>query len=183
MENIIFETKTKSGKTVSFRYPTIDDVQILTDYINTISSEKSFITFQGEQQTLEEETKWLKDKLEKIDKKECVYLLGFIDNKLVGCSEIEMKSLVKKHVGSFGISVAKEFRGNGAGEKLMEAVIKESIRKLPDLKIIQLDCFANNPVAQNLYKKLGFVEYGRLPNGLKRKGEFVDEILMYKKIK
>lgn len=41
MENIIFETKTKSDKKIYFRYPTIDDVQILMDFIDKISLEKT----------------------------------------------------------------------------------------------------------------------------------------------
>lgn len=178
----MFQTTTKTGKTVSFRYPTIDDAQILTDYINKISAEKSYILFQGEQQTLEEETLWLKSKLEKINKKECVFILTFIDNKLIASSEITLKSLVQKHIGSFGITVAKEFRGEGIGKILMELVISESVKKIDNLKIITLEVFGDNPIAQSLYQKMGFVEFGRLPGGIKHLDNFVDEILMYKNI-
>ena len=183
MENIIFQTKTKSGKTVSFRYPTIEDAQILTDYINTISAEKTFIIFQGEQQSLEEETKWLVGKLEKIKNNECVFVLAFIDNHLVGSSEITLKSFDQKHVGSFGITIAKDFRGEGIGKELMNLVINESIKNIKDLKIIELEVFGNNPIAKDLYEKMGFVEYGRLPEEIDHKDQFVDAVLMYKKIK
>lgn len=183
MENIILQTTTKSGKTVSFRYPTIDDVQILTDYINKLSLERTFITFQGEQQTFEEEKKWLEDKLEKINKKECVFIMAFIDEKLVASSEITLKSLVEDHIGSFGITVDIDYRGEGIGRNLMELVVYESIKNIEKLKIIILGVFADNPIAQNLYKKLGFIEYGSLPEGIKHKDNFVDHILMYKKIR
>lgn len=184
MENKIIHTAvTKSGKIISFRYPTINDAEILMNYINKISAEKSFILFQGEQQTLEEETKWLKDKLEKINKNECVFITAFIGNKLIASSEITLQSKVKNHIGVFGITVAKKYRGEGIGKILMELVIEESIEKIKDLKIIDLEVFANNLIAQNLYKKMGFIEYGRLPDGLKRRGKFVDAILMYKKVK
>ncbi|MDD2482759.1 MAG: GNAT family N-acetyltransferase [Candidatus Shapirobacteria bacterium] len=184
MENKIIHTAiTKTGKTVSFRYPTIDDAEILMNYINKISAEKSFILLQGEQQSLEEETKWLKDKLEKIDKNKCVYFLGFIDNNLVATAEITLGSFVKKHIGSFGICVAKKYRGEGIGKILMDSVIKESIKNIKDLKIIELEVFANNPIAQELYKKMGFIEFGRMPEGIKHKDNFIDAILMYKKVK
>ena len=50
MENNIIHTAiTKSGKTISFRYPTIDDAEILKNYINKISAEKSFLLMQGVQ--------------------------------------------------------------------------------------------------------------------------------------
>lgn len=51
------------------------------------------------------------------------------------------------------------------------------------LKIITLEVFSLNILAQNLYKKFGFMEYGRLSGGIKYKNKFVDDILMYKKIK
>lgn len=65
----------------------------------------------------------------------------------------------------------------------MELVIQKSIENIKSLKIITLEVFANNPIAIPLYKKLGFQEYGSLPNGLKRQGEFSDSVLMYKKVK
>ena len=183
LNKIIYQTTTKSGKKVSYRYPTINDAEILKDYINKISAEKSFITFQGEQQTLEEETNWLKDKLEKVSKGECVYLLGFINQKLVTSSEITLKPLNQNHIGSFGITVAKEFRGDGVGKKTMEFVIPEAIKKINNLKIITLEVFSDNPIAQNLYKKMGFIKYGCLPEGFKHQDKFVYSISMYKKVK
>lgn len=45
---IIYKSKTKTGKEIIFRYPTIDDVEILKDFINKISAEKTYVLFQGE---------------------------------------------------------------------------------------------------------------------------------------
>ena len=183
MENIIFQTTTKTGKSLTFRYPTIDDLQILTDYINKASAEKTFITYQGEQVSLEEETKWLNSKLEDIQNKKGVFVLAFIDGKLVGNSDIESGIFFARHVGNFGITIDIDFRGEGIGEILMDLVIKEAIKNINGLKIIKLGVFSNNSIAQKLYKKMGFIEYGRLPGGDKYKGGFVDEILMYKLVK
>ena len=173
---------TKSGKEIKFRYPTLDDVENLKNFINKISAEQSFILLQGLQHTTKSETKWLKDKLDQISKKQSVYLCGFYNDQLVACSEIELGSHAKSHVGNFGISVALDFRGQGVGQKIMELTISESIKKLKDLKIITLEVFKQNIIAINLYRKMGFIEYGILPNALKRKGEFDDAIYMYKKI-
>lgn len=92
-----------------------------------------------------------------------------------------MKDKAEKHVGTFGITMAKDFRNKGIGTTLMELVLEEA-KKLKDLKIITLGVFGNNPIAKNLYKKLGFVEYGYLPKGIVHKGKFVDHIYMYKEI-
>jgi len=64
----------------------------------------------------------------------------------------------------------------------MDLVIKKAIKNIKELKVITLECFTTNTIAISLYQKLGFKEYGRLPQGLKRRGKFVDETLMYKKI-
>jgi RimJ/RimL family protein N-acetyltransferase len=174
---------TKLGKEITFRYPTIDDVKILKDYINKISAEQSFLILQGFQNTIESETKWLQDKLDKINKNKCVYLCGFYNDNLVTCSEITLLSDAKAHVGNFGISVAIDFRGQGIGQKIMELTIKESVEKISDLKIIDLEVFGQNKIAINLYNKLGFIKYGMLPKALKRKGKYDDAILMYKRVK
>lgn len=173
---------TKSGQEIKFRYPTIKDVKNLKNYINKISAEKSFILLQGFQHTTKSETKWLKDKLKKISKNQCVYLCGFYNDKLIACAEITLYFEAKSHVGEFGINVAIDFRGEGIGQKIMELVVSESIKKMPEMKIITLEVFNQNQIAQNLYRKLGFIEYGKLPGALKRKGQFDDAILMYKKI-
>jgi len=183
MENIIFQTTTKTGKSITFRYPTIDDVEILKNFINKISLEKTFITYQGEQVSLEGETKWLNSKLEDIQNKKGVFILAFIDGKLVGDSDIESGIFFAKHVGNFGITIDVDFRGEGIGELLMDLVIKEAVKNIDGLKIIKLGVFSNNSIAQGLYKKMGFIEYGRLPGGVKHREDFVDEILMYKEIK
>ncbi len=181
MENNIIHTAiTKSGKTISFRYPTIDDAEILKNYINKISAEKSFLLMQGVQKTIEDEQNWLKSFIENKNKK--VIILAIVDEKIVGISDVELKSDAKCHVGSFGISIDIDYRGDGIGKELMEVVIEESIEKLNGLKIIELEVFGQNKIAQNLYKKMGFIEYGRLPKSLKRRGKFDDAILMYKKI-
>lgn len=109
--------------------------------------------------------------------------MAFVDNKLAGSASIILNNLVRKHTGTFGIVIDDNFRGDGIGQSLMETVIQESIKSIKDLKIITLEVFGDNLVAQNLYKKMGFIEYGRLPSGIKHKDNFVDAILMYKLVK
>jgi len=183
MGKYIYQTTTKTGKTVSFRYPTIDDVQIITDFINKASKEKTFIQFQGEELKLEDEKKWLESIIKRIEKKEAVYLMAFIDGKFIGSSDVELANRIRSHVGIFGIVIDSDFRGDGIGKLLMELVVKESIENLKGLEIITLECFASNKIAISLYKKMGFIKFGKLPEGLKRKGKFFDQLLMYKKIR
>ena len=65
----------------------------------------------------------------------------------------------------------------------MQKVIKEAKKKWKDLKIITLDVFANNKIAQKLYYSLGFQVYGILPKGVYYRHRLVDRISMFKKVR
>lgn len=176
---IILKTKSRSGKEIIFRYISLDDYKAMADYINTISDEKTFITYQGEKMTHESEEKFAENELKRIENHEAIMLLALCDDKIIGVSGIDLKPRVENHVGIFGITIAKEFRGDGIGKMFMQLAIEEAIKQMPTLKIIILGVFSNNPIAQSLYKKMGFVEYGNLPNGMKHRNEFVDHLEMY----
>lgn len=180
---IVYQGKTKTGKEIIVRYPDLSDVQELLRFINEISDEKTFIRYQGEHETLDSETKFLTGRLKEIEDKKAVHLLIFFNNKLIAAAHIGARDKTEKHVAVLGITVAKDFRGEGLGKLLMELILKEAKEKLPDSKIITLEVYSNNSIAQELYKKLGFAEYGRLPNGITRGEKFEDAILMYKNIK
>lgn len=181
-EKIIFTGKFQD-KEIIIRYPTEDDLEMMWKYINVISKERTFISFQGEEVSLEEEEKYLNSQLEKIAKNRSVLLLVFCDKKLIGISGIEMGDRIEKHIGVFSISIAKDFRREGVGSKLMRLVIDEAEKNIPQLEIITLGVFSNNDLANEVYKKFGFVEYGSLPNGVKLENGYVDHNYMYKVIK
>jgi RimJ/RimL family protein N-acetyltransferase len=180
---VVFEGKTRSGKHLLIRYPKKGDELLLLNYINALSQEQTFIRFQGEKITLEEEEKYLVSVLEKIEKKSAVVLLAFTEEKLIGNTGLEMKDRVEKHEGVLGISVSADYRGEGVGKLLMELVMAEAEKNIADLRIITLGVFANNDLAKGMYEKFGFVQYGTLPKGVVHKGEFIDHIFMYKKIR
>ena len=81
-----------------------------------------------------------------------------------------------------GITVAKDFRGEGIGEELAKTTIEEAKKHLDGLQTVILECFATNMAAIRLYRKLGFVEVGRIPGYLKHQGEYVDEVQMVLKL-
>ena len=177
---------TKSGKTAFLRYPTLSDVKLATDYINTLSLEDTYITFSGEQLTEEEEKKYINESLEKIEKGDMVKLYCFIGEELVAEGSVERDFRTRKrgiHRAMFGISVKKEYREKGIGKFLMQALIEETRKRMLGIKVIILTVFGPNKNAINLYKSLGFVEYGRLPEGLFYKKEYLDYVHMYLDLK
>lgn len=177
---IVYQGKIKNGQEVVIRYPTENDVEVLTNYINTLSKEETYILLQGEQLTLEYEKEYLKSLLEKMAKKKKIVLMVFIEDKLVAESSIEMRDRAENHIGRFGIAVAKDFRGLGIGKLLMQTIMDEAKKELPDLKMIILGCFSNNHNALKMYEEFGFIKYGVLPKGIKHKGQYVDNVRMYK---
>ena len=177
MNKIISTITTKSGRVIGFRYPTIDDVQIITDFINKISAEKTFIVLQGEQFEVETEKVWLEGTITTIGLDKTVYVMAMDGDKIVGSADVRMRTGVKGHAGVFGIIIGKEYRGDGIGQALMKVVINQAKKGLKDLKIITLEVFGNNPNAIDLYKKFGFVEYGKLPGGIKHNDELFESLI------
>ncbi len=180
---VVYQGKTKDGVDFEIRYPKKEDAKALCEYINKISKEKTFIRFQGEELTLEDEVKYINEQLEKIDKHLGVLLLIICQDKVMGCSDLETKDKTESHEGVMGISISKEIRGEGIGKIFMKTVIEEAIKNIPQLKLITLGVFGDNELALNMYPKFGFTEYGRLPGGSFHKGSYVDHIYMYKKVR
>lgn len=180
---VVFQEKTEDGVDVVIRYPNEADAQAMCDYINDLSKEQTFVRFQGEKYSLEDESEYLKGQLKRISEKRTVQLLLFLDDKLIGITGIDLKDKTEKHEGVFGISVDDEHRGQGFGKKLMQITLDEAVANLPDLRIVTLGVFSENKLAYEMYEKFGFKEYGRLPEGVFRKGEYDDHIYMYKKVR
>jgi ribosomal protein S18 acetylase RimI-like enzyme len=179
---IIYQGKTKTGKAIIVRCPQLGDEKEMCKYINDLSKEKTFVRFQGEEVLFKDEINYLNSQLKKIEAKKAVTLLIFAGDKLIAIADVNMQDKTEKHLGALAISVAKDFRGEGIGKLLIELLLKEAEKELADLKIVTLDVYQANIIAQNLYKEVGFIKYGLLPNGVARNNTFEDRILMYKNI-
>jgi len=111
--------------------------------------------------------------------KTAVYLIAEDGDRIIGLVNIELGRWRKNHIGTLGISIGRNFRGIGLGKHLMREIIKLAKRELkPRPKIIQLEVFANNKPAINLYKKTGFKQVAKLPKQLQWKGRLIDELVM-----
>lgn len=167
---------------VVIRYPQNGDVEAMLKYINAISKEKTYITWQGEEISLKHEQKYLNKQLKRIKKNETVQLLLFINGELSGISAIDLGERIKSHVGVFGITIAQKYRRKGFGKLLMKLTLEEAYKNLVKLKIVTLEVFAENEKAIKMYKDFGFIKYGKLPKGNLYKGKLVDDIQMYKNV-
>jgi len=84
---------------------------------------------------------------------------------------------VMQHSMSLGIVVRAEYQGLGVGTMLMEAA--RTLAEVASRKNLARRFDGNTP-AQNLYRKAGFEESGRVPGWLQE--GYVDEIFMTLKL-
>ncbi|MFH0773703.1 MAG: GNAT family N-acetyltransferase [bacterium] len=178
---VVFEGS-YNGADIVVRHVRRNDIEQLLTFINTLSKEQTYIRVQGEQLTMDEENRYMDNFMYKVGLNRAIKLLVFHEGELIAVADIACQDKVESHVGVFGITVKKEWRGKGIGTLLMRKTIEEGVKHIEGLKIITLGVFGNNPIAKELYEKMGFKEYGLLPRGIRHKGEFVDHVWMYREV-
>ncbi|MCH9631036.1 MAG: hypothetical protein S4CHLAM37_10480 [Chlamydiia bacterium] len=101
-----------------------------------------------------------------------------IDGKPAGMAVLYLHHFKKlKHQSLFAIIVHPDFRGKGVGTKLFNWM-KEQAKSKFGVELFHLEVYDGNP-AYNLYKRLGFEEYGRQEDFLKEKdGKYRSKINM-----
>lgn len=99
--------------------------------------------------------------------------------KVVGwCDIFPEKNPRQCHRGSLGMGLLPEFRGQGLGSKLLDAVIKHA--KNFGLEKVELNVYTTNLPAIALYRKFGFKEEGLIKNYRKLDGQYFDCLAMAK---
>jgi ribosomal protein S18 acetylase RimI-like enzyme len=101
-----------------------------------------------------------------------------IDNVPMGMAILYVNTFEKlRYQSLFAIVVGEEYRGKGVGLKLIQHLIKEA-RDTYGMTLLHLEVYHGNP-AINLYKRLGFVEYGKHERFLKEAdGTYQAKVLM-----
>lgn len=123
-----------------------------TDYLTTYPEENTM--------TAAEEGQFLKEREESPRE---VEIAAVLDGRIVGSAGIDAIGNKEKllHRADFGISILKEYWRLGIGEALTLACIE--CAKKAGYTQLELEAVADNQKALSLYKKVGFVEYGRNP--------------------
>ena len=125
-----------------------------TDYLLSYPDENTF--------DVEKERQYLKEKQESPNE---IQIVAVIDDTVLGTAGIRAIGLQYKvrHRAEFGIGIAKEYWGLGIGKALTLACIE--CAKTAGYTQLELEVVADNTRAIAMYKKAGFVEYGRNPKG------------------
>ena len=137
-----------------------------TDYLLSYPDENRFDS--------EQEGRFLERKTESPNE---IELIAFADGKAVGCAGIDVVGTKYKvaHRAEFGVSVLKEYWGLGIGRALTEVCI-QCARDAGYVQL-ELNVVAGNARAVSMYKKFGFVEYGRNPKGFRSRTAGFQEIV------
>ena len=107
--------------------------------------------------TLSFPVSWSKNSIEKeiTMSENAFYLTAKMNGIIIGYGGI-WKILDEAHL--MNIAVHPEYRGIGAGEKILEALI--DLCRIKNMNDMTLEVRASNIPAQNLYKKFGFMQEG-----------------------
>lgn len=104
------------------------------------------------------------------------------NDQVVGWADIFPEDNPRQsHRGSLGMGIVSDYRGQGIGTRLLEAVLKQA--KEFGLEKVELNVYTSNTNAIGLYKKLGFVEEGLIKKYRKLDGSYFDCMIMAKEVK
>lgn len=177
---IIKTFKNKKGTNVVIRYPKWQDLDAVTEYVNTLIEENTFLML-PEKQTRKSEATWMAKTFDDIENNKKIHIVAEVNGQYAGNCEIRIHERRQAHVGDIGISVAAQYREEGIGYELLSALIEEG--RKAGLKLLILHCFENNERALHLYEKLGFKKSGTVSGVYAYKGNFIGEVTLYLPIK
>ncbi len=169
----------KDSRECCLRNGTENDAQKVHDVFNLTHAETDYLLSYPDENsfTVEQEGEFLKAKTESSNE---IEIIAVVDGKIAGTAGIDAvgNKYKTKHRAEFGIGIAKEFWGLGIGRALTEACIE--CAKEAGYTQLELDVVSDNASAISLYKKVGFVEYGRNPKGFNSRISGYQELVYMK---
>ncbi len=167
----------KNGKQATFRSPRKEDAAALLDYLRKTAEETDFVLRYPDEvtMTLEQEEAFI----ERINQSANSYMIiCLVDGKHAGNCSLQFHDKRKvRHRGEVAIALVKKFWGMGIGAFMFEEMLQ--LAREYGASQLELGMVDGNERGLALYRKMGFREYGRLPNAFHQKdGTMRDEILM-----
>jgi RimJ/RimL family protein N-acetyltransferase len=169
----------KKGREITLRTPRWSDLDDMLSFINGLVDEEAMIAFDTKK-TREEEIEWLANTLKRLEKDQHMVIVAEVDGHPVGNCEISPRIERLKHYGMLGIALKDGYRDAGIGQEMMKEIEKHAQRL--GIEYLGLDVFSINERAIHVYEKMGYKKTGTYPDGVKYKGEYIDDIIMTKKL-
>jgi len=157
---------------VSIRPIELRDIEQFQHVTNLVMRERQYLAF-VEGFPLDEAATFVARNL-RLGNPQCV---AEHDGRIVGWCDIRRSELpVHAHVGTLGMGVLPEYRGQGVGGRLIRAAIDAA--RDAGFERVELHVYGRNTRAAALYRKMGFAHEGTLVRGKKLDGEYDDVHLM-----
>lgn len=166
----------KNGMECCLRNGTESDGQAVFDNYNLTHAQTDYLLSYPEEHSFDvaQEGQFLKEKSESENEVQIIAVVGDVVAGTAGIEAVGKKYKVR-HRAEFGIHIAKEFWGLGIGRALMDACI-ECAKKAGYIQL-ELTVVAENARALSLYRRAGFVEYGRNPKGFHSRMSGFQEVI------
>jgi RimJ/RimL family protein N-acetyltransferase len=171
--------KARDGRKVTLRAPKWGDLDDMLNFINSLVAEKAMILM-NEMQTRDSEIDWMNRLLSGVEKDKMVAVVAEVEGSFAGSCEITPKRGYSSHLGTLGISLMAEYRNAGIGQEMMLEA-EEKVKNL-GVEVVDLEVFETNTRAIHTYEKVGYKITGKIPEALKYGGEYIDALIMTKRI-
>lgn len=162
---------------MEFRKIRIGDAKAGREFINSLVEEGVDISVRR-RFSLAQERAWIRELLSDSSR---IYVCAFDNRILAGSVEVRRgRDGVSRHVGEFGISVKKEYRGTGLAHSIARKIF--ALAKKRGVSILHLRVFSTNRRALRFYRKLGFRKIAVLRREIRISRRYIGAYLMEKKL-
>ena len=168
----------KSGTDVILRPLQWSDLDDVLTLINELVEEEAMIG-QDKPTTRDQQVDRQAETMKDVESNRSVVIIAEADGKAVGMANARKRGGRLSHTAGLGVFVQGTYRDQGIGSEMMKEL--EAQAKRVGVEVLYLEVYSISPAVE-LYRRLGYTEYGRLPGGIKYRGEYVDMISMYKRI-
>lgn len=171
---------TIQGHKLILRNTDENEAQSSMDFIKIVCGETLFLKYNSSEikLTLDDEKNFIK---RHNDAENDLLLIATLDGEYAGnCLLMSYDNFKDAHKATLGIALYQKYTGMGIGKIMFERLI-EIAREL-GLEYLELSVNGDNKRAISLYKKSGFIEYGRFPYGIRYGDSYTDKVFMYLKL-
>jgi len=107
-----------------------------------------------------------------------VCVIAEADGKLVGMTNARKRGGRLRHTAGLGVFVRRAYRDQGIGSEMMKELGIQAGKA--GVEVLLLEVYSISPAVE-LYRRLGYTEYGRLP-GIKYRDGYIDAVSIYKRV-
>jgi L-phenylalanine/L-methionine N-acetyltransferase len=149
------------------------DARGLRSHIATVAGERRYIRMEDEIWSVGQ----VRRRLRRSWTSERAELVAVVEGRIIGSLSIARDDgAITRHVSSLGMSVDREWRGQGVGSALLAEAFRWA--RWAGVEKVTLTVYPENERALALYRKFGFSEEGRLTGHSKKSYGYEDEIIM-----